>query len=204
MTSVILSTRTQHVAMVLSRLLVVCFLAYAPVYAQSPDLKTVFDNVAVTAPARVAFREERHNAMLKEPIVLTGYLEYLEPGHLRKVIETPFNESFLIADDQIEVNRDGKVRKLSLSKSKPLKALLGGIEAILAGQADKLDAMFNYELTGTACAWSLRLEPKSRKISSHLASMLVTGDENVVSSIRVDMKKDEWSLMDILHAKVEP
>lgn len=204
MTTVVLNTRIQNVAEVLSWLLIVCLLACAPVYAQSPDLKTVFENVAVTAPARVAFREERHNSMLKEPIVLTGYLEYLEPGHLRKVIETPFNESFLIADDRIEVNRDGKVRKLSLSKSKSLKALLGGIEAILAGQADKLDGMFNYELTGTACAWSLRLEPKSKKISSHLASMLVTGGEDVVSSIRVDMKKGEWSLMDILHAKVDP
>jgi len=194
----------QRVTMALSRLLIVCLWSCTAVQAQSPDLKMVFENVAVTPPARVAFREERHNSMLKEPIVLTGYLEYIEPGHLRKVIETPFEESFLIANDQIEVNRDGKVRKLSLSKSKPLKALLGGIEAILAGQADKLDAMFDYELTGTSCSWSLRLEPKSRKISSHLASMLVKGDEDVVSSIRVDMNKGEWSLMEILHVKVDP
>jgi len=201
---VILNTHIQHITVALSRLLVICLLLCAPAYAQSPDLKTVFKNVAVTAPAKVAFREERHNSMLKESIVLTGYLEYLKPGHLRKVIETPFKESFLIADDQIEINRDGKVRKLSLSRSKPLRALLGGIEAILAGQADKLDAMFNYELTGTSCSWTLRLEPKSSKISSNLTSMLVKGDEEVVSSIRVDTNEGEWSLMDILRAEVDP
>ncbi len=198
------NTRIRHFRLVLSGLLAICLLPCVTVHAQSLDLKTVFESIAVTAPARVAFREERHNSMLKEPIVLTGYLEYLGPGHLRKVIETPFNESFLIADDKIEIDRDGKVRKLSLRKSMPLRVLLGGIEAILAGQADKLDAMFNYELSGTSCSWTLRLEPKSSKISSHLASMLVKGNEQSVASIRVDMAKGEWSLMEILHATAEP
>ena len=190
--------------MFVPRLLIVCLLLCAPVFAGSLDLKTVFENTAITPPAKVAFREERHNPMLKEPIVLTGYLEYLKPGHLRKVIETPFEESFLIADDHIEINRDGKIRRLSLSKSKPIRAMLGGIEAILAGQADKLDSMFHHELSGTSCSWSLRLEPRSKRISSHLTSMLVKGDEDAMSSIRVDLKKDEWSLMEILHAKVDP
>ena len=194
----------QHIAVVVSRLLIINLLLSAPVFAQSLDLKTVLTNTAITAPARVAFREERHNPMLKEPIVLTGYLEYLKPGHLRKVIETPFKESFLIADDHIEINRDGKVRRLSLRKSKPIRAMLGGIEALLAGQTDKLDSTFHVELTGTSCSWSLRLEPKSRGISSHLTSMLVKGDENAMSSIRVNMKKGEWSLMDVLHVKIDP
>ena len=103
MTGRTLNIHIQHVTVALSRLLVICLLSCAPAYARSLDLNTVFEKVAVIAPASVAFREERHNPMLKEPIVLTGYLEYLKPGHLRKVIETPFQESFLIADDQIEI-----------------------------------------------------------------------------------------------------
>jgi hypothetical protein len=200
----ILNSQHPHIMVVVSRLVIVCLLLCAPGYARALDLETVLENTAITAPARVAFREERHNPMFKEPIVLTGYLEYLKPGYLRKVIETPFKESFLIADDHIEISRDGKVRRLSLRKGKPIQAMLGGIEALLAGQMDKLDSVFRYELTGTSSSWSLRLEPRSRAISSHLASMLVKGDEDAMSSIRVDMEKGEWSLMDILHVKVEP
>lgn len=188
----------------LSKLLAFCLLWCMPAHAWSFDLNTVFENVAVTAPDKVAFREERYNPMLKEPIVLTGYLEYLKPGHLRKVIETPFKEAFLVADGQIEISRDGKVRKLSLSKSKPIRAMLGGIEAILAGQSDNIDDMFHHELTGTSCSWALRLEPRSKKISAHLTSMLVKGNEETLNSIRVDMKKGEWSLMEILHTNVDP
>ena len=80
------------------------------------DLDTVLRNIAVAPPARVGFREERHNPLLKEPMVLTGYLEYLEAGRLRKVIETPFEEAFLVDADQIEIERNGEIQKLPLKK----------------------------------------------------------------------------------------
>jgi hypothetical protein len=172
--------------------------------AWSLELKTVLDNTAVTPPARVEFREERYNPMLKEPILLSGYLEYLESGHLRKVVETPFEEAFLITEGYIEIERDGETRRLSVGKSKLIRAMLGGIEAILAGQADKLDSLFRYELSGTEDCWSLHLEPLSRKIARQLKSMLVQGDEHSTHSIRLDLKDGEWSLMEISPAEVQP
>jgi hypothetical protein len=184
------------------RLVFTGLILLSPTYAWCLDLKTVFENIAVASPARVAFREERHNPMLKEPIVLTGYLEYLGPGQLRKVIETPYQEAFLIAEDHIEITQDGKSRRLSLGKSKPIRAMLDGIEAILSGQTDRLDSLFQYELYGTECAWSLRLEPKSKRISAHLTAMLIKGDENAMTSMRIELKEGEWSLMEIL--KTEP
>jgi hypothetical protein len=185
------------------RLVFTGLLLLAPAYAWSLELKSVFENIAVISPARVAFREERHNPMLKEPIILTGYLEYLGPGHLRKVIETPYEEAFLIADDHIEITQDGRSRRLSLGKSKPIRAMLGGIEAILAGQADRLDSLFRYDLSGTQCAWTLQLEPKSKRISAYLTAMLVKGDEKAMTSLRIELKEGEWSLMEILNAEPE-
>jgi len=167
------------------------------------ELQEILENTAVAPPARVDFREERHNRMLKEPIVLTGYLEYASPGHLRKVIETPVAESFLVADGQIEIEQDGKTRRLSLGKSKPLQAMLGGIEAILAGHTERLDESFDTELSGAGDDWTLQLKPKSKRISAHLTGMQVMGDEHAVNSIRIDMKDGEWSRMDILHDAAE-
>ena len=164
----------------------------------------VLENTAVTPPARVGFREERHNPMLKEPILLTGYLEYLKPGQLRKVIETPFEEAFLVTEDYIEIEREGRTRRLSLSKSKSIRAMLGGIEAILAGQTDKIASLFRYELSGRNSCWSLRLEPLSRRVSAHLTTMLVRGDDRSVKSIRIELKAGEWSLMEISDAAIDP
>jgi len=168
------------------------------------DLETVLVNVAVTPPARVAFREERHNSLLKEPMVVSGYLEYLEAGRLRKVIESPFEEAFLIDADQIEIERDGEIRKLPLKKIKFLKTMLGGIEAILAGETDHLVSVFRYELSGTVDSWSLRLEPISNTASRHLAALSVTGDDKSVSSIRFELRDGEWHLMELMDVGLNP
>ena len=162
------------------------------------ELATVLENTTVTPPARVQFREERHNSMLSQPLVLTGYLEYLEEGRLRKVVETPFSESFLVDGDRIEFSRDGQVRSVALGRSKALQSMLAGIEAILAGRTDELSAVFDYELSGTATAWTLQLKPRSRRLAQHLNGLQVSGDEMSVASIRFDLKDDEWHLLEIL------
>lgn len=162
------------------------------------DLKTVLDNSGVTPPAKVDFREQRHNPMLKEPLLLTGYLEYIKPGHLGKVMETPFKEAFVVEDGKIEILQNGKTRRLSLNRSKPLKAMLDGIEAVLAGNAERLNETFDYELSGSESDWTLRLVPKSKRIAAHLSVMTVKGTDKAATSIRTDQGADEWSQMDII------
>jgi hypothetical protein len=179
-------------------LLPALLLSIAATTGWSLELTTVLENTMVTPPARVRFREERHNSMLSQPLILTGYLEYLEKGRLRKVVETPFSESFLVDGDRIEFARDGQIRTVALGRSKALQSMLGGIEAILAGRTDELSAVFDYELSGTAAAWTLQLKPRSRRLSQQLNGLQVNGDELAVTSIRFDLKDDEWHLLEIL------
>ena len=197
----IATTRNKH--QLISGFLLAGLLTIMPATAWSLELQSVLENTRITPPDRVAFREERHNQLLKEPLLLTGYLEYLGVGRLRKVVETPFQESLLIEADRIEVERDGKTRKLRVSRSKTMRAMLGGIEAVLAGQSAKLEAVFAYELSGTESSWSLQLEPLSRKIAKQLSGLLIKGDDKSVLSIRFDLKGGEWHQMDILSDKLE-
>jgi len=166
--------------------------------AWSLELDAVLANAAVTPPNRVGFREERHNPMLKEPMVLTGHLEYLRDGVLRKVVETPFEEAFLIESDHITIERDGESRKLAVKRSRSLRTILGAIEAILSGESDKIESVFNYELSGTNDAWSVQLTPISRRIAKQLTGLQVNGDDQSVTSIRIALKGGEWHDMDIL------
>ena len=186
------------------RLIAAAMLVLTSTCVWSLELETVLGNVAVAPPSKVRFLEQRHNRLLKEPMLLTGYLEYVKTGQLRKVIETPFEEAFFITENYIEIERDGKTRRLSLNRSKPIRAMLGGIEAILAGQAEKLTSLFHYELSGTNSCWSLRLEPLSEEVSRHLSAMHVEGDDDSANSIRLDLEDGEWSLMEFLNTDSEP
>lgn len=167
------------------------------------ELRDVLSRTTVIPPARVAFHEERHNPMLETPLELTGYLEYLEAGVMRKVVQTPDEQTFLIQEDHVIVERDGESRKLSLNKSRALKTILGAIEAILSGEADKLESVFHYELSGTIDSWSVQLTPASRRIAKQLTSLQVTGDDESAMSIRFDLSDGEWHQLNILRDEPE-
>ena len=74
--------------------------------------------------------------------------------------------------------------------------MLSGIEAVLAGEVDKLSSQFQLELTGTKNDWYLQMNPLSKRLAKYLTSMQVKGNENNITSIRVDLKPGEWSLME--------
>jgi len=168
-----------------------------PAFADELDLQTVLARTTITPPSRVDFREVRHNRLLKDDLVITGFLEYLQEGSLRKVIESPFAEAYLIQDNRIEIDRAGVTKTLSLNKSRSLRTMLGGIEAILAGQTDQLTSVFHSELSGVDDDWSLQLRPRSRRIAKQLTSLTVTGNRESITTIRFDLKDGEWHYMEI-------
>lgn len=172
-------------------------LLLSPASGNALALQSILDRTAITAPSRVEFREVRHNKLLKDDLVISGYLEYLQNGSLRKVIEAPFSEAYLIDGDTIEIERDGELQTLSLKKSRSLQTMLGGVEAILAGEAEQIEKVFHSELSGAEDGWLLQLRPRSSRIARQLKALTVTGDANAITTIRFDLKDGEWHEMEI-------
>jgi hypothetical protein len=165
--------------------------------AWSAELATILAATAVEPPARIGFREERHNPLFREPLVLEGRLEYLDSGTLRKVVDKPFAEDILVADNRITVTRDGKTRRVSLNRSRALKTILGAIEAVLAGNQERLEASFRCEIATSADGWSLQMTPLSTTVAKRLSLLEVSGNAQAVTSIRINLPNDEWHLMQI-------
>lgn len=162
------------------------------------ELSDILSAGRVSPPARVAFEEERHNALFDAPLRLSGYLEYLEPGVLHKVVESPFQESFLVEADRILIVRGGETRALPIKRSKELAAILGAIEAILAGDTARIESVFEYQVLGTEDSWFLDLKPHSRKVGRHLDSIRVSGDDRSIGEILINLRGGEWHLMSII------
>lgn len=175
----------------------VAFGGLLPMAGHALELQAVLDQTTISAPSRVEFREVRHNKLFKEDLVINGYLEYLQNGSMRKVIEQPFREAYLIDGDTIEIDRDGAVEILSLKKSRSMRTMLGGIEAILAGEAEEIEKVFHSELDGAEDGWSLQLTPRSKRIAKQLRRLTVTGNSESIMSIRFDLKDGEWHEMEI-------
>lgn len=165
--------------------------------AWSADLATILAGTAVQPPAEIGFREERHNPMFKEPMVLSGRLEYLDTGVLRKVVEAPFAEDILVEDNRVVVTRDGKTRKLSLNRSRALKTILDAIEAVLAGDQARLEKAFECDVSGAVDAWTLTMAPLDKPVAKRLTFIEITGNAQAVTGIRISLPNDEWHQMQI-------
>lgn len=170
----------------------------AGVDCQAIDLQSLLAESAIAPPRTVGFREERHNPMLKEPLVLTGTLEYLEPGVLRKTIESPFQEAYLVEPDQVTISRNGQKEVLKARQGRMMATFLSGIEALLAGDPDRLKDLFHYRTEGTSADWTLILEPRAARLARHLAGMRVEGAGGTIESIRIDLDDEEWHYMQLL------
>ena len=176
-------------------MLMATLITAAPAF--STELSVILATSRVSPPASVAFQEERHNPMFERPLILDGHLEYVGPGALRKVIESPFQEALSIKAGELLITRNGETHRLPVKRSKALQALLGAFEALLSGDAVRLESVFDYEVTGDVSNWTIDLKPKSRRIGKHLSSLHVVGNSNGVSRILISLRDGEWHVMSI-------
>ena len=167
--------------------------------ANSSELSAILATSRVEPPSSVAFQEERHNPMFEQPLVVEGYLEYVGEGVLRKVIESPFEETLSIEAGELVITRDGKTHKLPVRRNKSLEALLGAFEALLSGDVTRLEAVFDHEVSGDASNWTIDLTPKSRRVGKHLSSVQVSGDSRGVGKLLIHLDDGEWHVMSIQH-----
>lgn len=180
-----------------SLLLALAILLAWPLSAICSGIEDILNRVAISPPASVAFREERHNSMLQDPLVLSGYMEYLAPGRMKKVIETPFREILTISENAIKIERDGQVQSLSLRRSRSLRTLLGGIEAVIAGDENRLMETFELELQESPDGWSIHFTPRSKRIARNLESMTVHGSSDVIDRIHISLAGGEWHKIEL-------
>lgn len=181
----------------LARIAVVVLLLSPALAAGAVALEEILRNTAVAPPSRVCFVEERHNTLLREPLVITGYLEYRGDGKLSKVVQAPFKESFVLDGDTIELTRDGETRQISLRKGRPMMTMLNGIEALLAGDIRVLQRVFETKISGSADDWTLTLLPESRRMRNRLQRIIVSGNAKTIASIQFELENDERQLMRI-------
>lgn len=166
---------------------------------ETPDIVRIAQATAIDPPGSVRFREERHNPMFSEPLVLTGSLEYLGPGVIRKNIESPFQESYLIEPGQVTVVKNNREEVLPTRQGKMISAMLGGIEALLAGDHDSIEEAFEIDLSGTMASWILDLTPRSKRLRKYINSIEIAGNEISFQTLRIDLDDEEWHLMQIIH-----
>lgn len=161
-------------------------IAIAAIAAMSPlDIKAepgardLIAGLAREPPATVAFTEARFSTLLREPLIVRGELGYLGPNDLERRVTAPYRETTAIRDDAVRVQRDGEIaRTFALKRAPELKGFLEAFTALLAGDANTLEANFSVTATGDDERWSLNLTPHDARERRRLRSIEIYGRGN--------------------------
>ena len=156
------------------------------------DFESILEAIETPRDVSIPFVEKRGNALLAEPLVLTGEVEFSADGALAKTIETPFRERVVITRDRLELTRDGRTRRLSLQRKDDVRQFYAALRALLEGDAQTLRELFTIETARNADCWRLVLVPAAEPLAAFVGKMVVSGRSSRVLEVRTELSADDW------------
>ncbi len=180
------------------KLLGFCLFCACPLLAAADwGLPQLMSDFAAVAESRARFQEEKHLAMLTEPLHLSGTLRYVRPDQIEKRITQPYEESLRINRDRLEWETQGHARSLSLRSQPQIWALAESLRATLAGDLPALQRYYTVRLEGVRTQWSVTLEPRYDSLSQFIEKIRLQGRENQLLQVEIIEASGDRSLMRI-------
>lgn len=115
------------------------------------------------------FRQTKHIALLREPLVSTGRVRFEFPGGLRWEVVEP---EPLVVDTRGGVLRTGPpgdLREVPTAVLGPFSSLPGGFSGVFSASADEIAGSF--DVTSESTPGAFRLVPKDRRLARALESI---------------------------------
>jgi hypothetical protein len=163
------------------------FAAQAPnAHAQSAPawgIAPLMRSLAQVRAASASFTETTTMAVLKTPLLSSGKLRYVAPDYLRKTIQAPAPQDFILRKDAVSLTTEGRTQQFNLSQAPPLAGLVEGVRATLAGDLPTLRRYYAIQLSGAAGAWQLLLRPSDPDVRHILSWLSIRGSGDRVTDI---------------------
>ena len=155
--------------------------------APAPEaLDRLIADLAAIPGLAAHFREEKHLALLEEPLVSEGSLYYARPDRLRRSVEQPIPSTLVLRGSELSMAAGGSARVIDLESQPTVRAFVDSFRLILAGDLTRLRELYDLELrAATSDGWDLALKPRSPPLSDAIAAVEVRGRGRVLRELRV-------------------
>lgn len=151
-------------------------LSAATCASAAPDTAALIARLARPPPATISFAEVRFSALLAEPLVVSGMLDYAADGALTRRVEVPYREATTIRDETVRIERDGEQpRTFALRRAPELRGFVTGMLGLLSGDSKLIDTHFGITATGDDAYWRLELVPLDDRLKQRLRNIIVAG-----------------------------
>lgn len=152
----------------------------------SVPLADILDEIEARRDEAIPFVETRHSQLLEQPLILHGHVIFTADAALSKRIEQPVRESVTISPDGMELEREGKRRRVSLDKRADVKVFYAGMRALLDGDAEALDDIFEVSTNRVGSEWRIVLVPKDAGLRTFVDKLTISGSGARVLTVETE------------------
>jgi hypothetical protein len=165
-------------------------------WCAAPELQSLLASLARPAPSSASFVEAHFSALLAQPLVVSGKLEYLGPGNLARTVESPYHERSEIKGGTATVERSGEPpRRFSLERAPQMQSLVASFAGLLSGNYAALERGFTLDLHGDASHWLLGLVPRDPKARETIRSITVSGSDSQPLCLTTFQANDDTTIL---------
>ena len=145
----------------------------------------------------VPFEEATYSSLLTEPVITRGFLKFVPPDRLEKIITAPSHEQYVVDGDRVtfESERKGVKRTVSLEDYPALRSFVEAFRSSLTGDAVQLRNIYETTIDGRRAKWTLLLRPRDLSGKSVVDYILLTGSEGRVATIAIRSPDGDRSVM---------
>ena len=162
--------------------------------AHALELKELLHLFSQKKQSTVDFSEEKYASFLDEPIKSSGYMEFIAPNKLHKVILKPEKISQKISANELEVINASETHIINLDDHPEFSIILRAIINVLAGDQAALKKDFKIIFHYKKSDWTLFLSPHDSYISDYVESIKIEGNKNKISIITVTEPNNDQSI----------
>ena len=162
-----------------------------------------FDLAALTALLQRArsgdatFTESRRIEMLDRTLESRGTLSFRAPDTLVRETLSPRREKLAVTGNTLTMSLGDRSRTMQLDASPEASVIVEAVRGTLLGNRALLEKLFETTVAGNAEQWSLELVPRDLRLRGQVASVRVSGREQMVREVTVMQADGDRSVMKI-------
>ena len=162
----------------------------------SERVAAILSDISTPRNEPISFIEKRQSQLLEEPLVLYGEVLFTQEGTLSKRIEKPFQERVTISAHSMEMERKGRIRRVSLDKRAGVKVFYAGMRALLDGDTSTLYELFDVStFAAEDTNWTIALIPKEADLRTFVEQLTISGQGGQVLTVHTDQPGGDWQEM---------
>jgi Outer membrane lipoprotein carrier protein LolA-like len=148
-------------------------------------LVPLMHDLAQVRSASARFTERQTMHMLSAPLVSSGSLTYVAPDYVRKEIQSPAPENFVLDHGSVTITGgpDQQTHRFTLNDDPRIGGLVEAVRATLAGDLPGLEQFYTVRLSGGAANWQLLLRPKNPDAARFIQWIAIYGSGNRLTEL---------------------